>query len=171
MRGPRPHMTGNNNPSKRPEVREKIKQAWAARRAKNNHKIIKIEYIEDKMDCYDLTVEKYHNFALSAGCFVHNCMLPSFGVALRTLAFEPNNATLVAAAQTMIANAIATWEPRVEVSNITVTNNFPKSQLGAGDNGSELPHILGVQIDFVDPQNISLVNSLVLELPLAGVTS
>jgi hypothetical protein len=37
-----------------------------------NHKIIKIEFFGYE-DVYDITVEKYHNFALTAGIFVHNC--------------------------------------------------------------------------------------------------
>ena len=37
-----------------------------------NHKIIKIEEMEIKIPVYDITVEKYHNFALSGGAFVHN---------------------------------------------------------------------------------------------------
>lgn len=38
-----------------------------------NHKVL---YIEDAgfEDVYDFTVEKYHNFALSSGVFVHNCV-------------------------------------------------------------------------------------------------
>jgi hypothetical protein len=38
-----------------------------------NHKIIGIERTGRTEDVYDLTVDKYHNFALSAGVFVHNC--------------------------------------------------------------------------------------------------
>ena len=39
-----------------------------------NHKVIKIDRIKlDKtIPMYDITVEKYHNFALSSGVFVHN---------------------------------------------------------------------------------------------------
>jgi len=38
-----------------------------------NHKVIRIEEICDQIDVYDITVDKYHNFALNAGVFVHNC--------------------------------------------------------------------------------------------------
>lgn len=38
-----------------------------------NHKVISIEYLNYTEDVYDLTVEEYHNFALDAGIFVHNC--------------------------------------------------------------------------------------------------
>ena len=37
-----------------------------------NHRVVSIEK-NDSEDVYDFTVEKYHNFALSAGVFVHNC--------------------------------------------------------------------------------------------------
>jgi intein/homing endonuclease len=39
---------------------------------KTNHKVIRIEECGSE-NVYDLTVDKYHNFALSAGVFVHNC--------------------------------------------------------------------------------------------------
>lgn len=37
-----------------------------------NHKVVKIEWLQEKQDCYDIEVDKYHNFAVSAGVFVHN---------------------------------------------------------------------------------------------------
>jgi len=37
-----------------------------------NHKIKKIEWLNEKIDVYDLTIEKSHNFALASGVFVHN---------------------------------------------------------------------------------------------------
>lgn len=37
-----------------------------------DHKILKIEYLQERMDVYDLEVPRTHNFALSAGIFVHN---------------------------------------------------------------------------------------------------
>ena len=36
-----------------------------------NHKIVKIEYIGNK-EVFDLTIEKYHNFALDCGIIAHN---------------------------------------------------------------------------------------------------
>lgn len=41
--------------------------------AQNNHKVISIE-INGYEDVYDLTVDEHHNFALSSGIFVHNCV-------------------------------------------------------------------------------------------------
>lgn len=39
----------------------------------NNHKVSKIEN-DGFGNVYDLTVDEYHNFALSSGIFVHNCV-------------------------------------------------------------------------------------------------
>jgi len=38
-----------------------------------NHKITKIEKLNNKIEVYDLSVKDYHNFAIDAGIFVHNC--------------------------------------------------------------------------------------------------
>ena len=38
-----------------------------------NHKIINKRTINEKINVYCLEVEKYHNFALESGVFVHNC--------------------------------------------------------------------------------------------------
>jgi DNA gyrase subunit B len=37
-----------------------------------NHRVVGIKRIHEKIDVYDLEVEKTHNFALSSGVFVHN---------------------------------------------------------------------------------------------------
>ncbi|RCJ17522.1 RNA-splicing ligase RtcB [Nostoc sp. ATCC 43529] len=38
-----------------------------------NHKVVAVLPLDYKQDVYCLTVPKYHNFALKAGVFVHNC--------------------------------------------------------------------------------------------------
>jgi hypothetical protein len=38
-----------------------------------NHKVKSIKKLNISLPMYDLSVEKYHNFALDAGVFVHNC--------------------------------------------------------------------------------------------------
>lgn len=37
-----------------------------------NHKVSRIEWLEERHDCCDLEIEKYHNFAIDSGVFVHN---------------------------------------------------------------------------------------------------
>ena len=39
----------------------------------DNHKVISIEETNKFEYVYDITVDEYHNFAISAGIFVHNC--------------------------------------------------------------------------------------------------
>jgi len=50
---------------------------WAAKRgsADLNHKIIAIEHDGIYVETWDIEVSRDHNFALSAGVFVHNCQL------------------------------------------------------------------------------------------------
>jgi tRNA-splicing ligase RtcB (3'-phosphate/5'-hydroxy nucleic acid ligase) len=42
-------------------------------KTKNNHKVLSVMPLDYREDVYCLTVEKYHNFAISSGIFVHNC--------------------------------------------------------------------------------------------------
>ncbi|MDO8516734.1 MAG: DNA gyrase subunit A [Nanoarchaeota archaeon] len=39
-----------------------------------NHKVVRIELLNEFADVYDLTIEKTHNFALASGVFVHNSL-------------------------------------------------------------------------------------------------
>jgi hypothetical protein len=41
-----------------------------------NHKVVAVRQTAIKVPVYDITVEKYHNFALAAGVFVHNSQVP-----------------------------------------------------------------------------------------------
>lgn len=37
-----------------------------------NHKVVRVEYLDECEDVYDIEVADNHNFALAAGVFVHN---------------------------------------------------------------------------------------------------
>ncbi|MDD5318037.1 MAG: DNA gyrase subunit A [Candidatus ainarchaeum sp.] len=39
-----------------------------------NHRVLRVEAIQEREDVYDLTIDGTHNFALSAGVFVHNSL-------------------------------------------------------------------------------------------------
>lgn len=95
-------------------------------------------------------------------------MLPTYGTPLHKLFFEPNDPVLALKAKKMIAESIAAWEPRVEITNIQVTSDFNPMDLNPDDPGYEREAILGIKINFVDPENISEVESLVLQVPLGG---
>jgi phage baseplate assembly protein W len=93
-------------------------------------------------------------------------MLPTYGTPLRELIFEPNDNTLLNNARQMISNAILTWEPRIVVTQLEVTNNPPKTSLNVNDTYTESESILYIRIKFVDPENIQEVDELVLERPI-----
>lgn len=44
----------------------------------NNHKVISIEYCDEKIDVGDIEVDKYNNFALDSGIFIHNSSINTF---------------------------------------------------------------------------------------------
>ena len=48
-----------------------------------NHKVNKIEVLKYREDVYDLTIERWHNFALAAGIFVHNSVDGDAAAAMR----------------------------------------------------------------------------------------
>ena len=94
-------------------------------------------------------------------------MLPDFGIPLRELIFEPNDFVLQQKAKNMIANGIAKWEPRIIINEIVVSS-ASASDLNTSDPGDDLERILKIQINFYDPNNISVINELRLEIPLGG---
>jgi DNA gyrase subunit A len=52
--------------------------------AKNyNHRIISKRFLEERVDTYDISVDKYHNFLLSCGVFVHNSIDGDSAAAMR----------------------------------------------------------------------------------------
>jgi intein/homing endonuclease len=53
-------------------VQNRIKEYKDNYLNKDNHKVKSVRFIGYD-NVYDFTVDKYHNFALSAGVFVHNC--------------------------------------------------------------------------------------------------
>ena len=96
-------------------------------------------------------------------------MLPEFGTPLRKLIFEPNDFVIENQAKALIAASIQQWEPRVAINAIEVTSNFNRDELNIDDTGDELEKILGIKIEIIDPEDITEIQVLELEVPL-GVT-
>lgn len=94
-------------------------------------------------------------------------MLPSYGTPLRKLLFSPNDATLVAETKRLIANSIETWEPRIVISQIDITNGYINNSKSANELNSN-DHVLTINIKFFDPQKIDFVESLTIQLPAGG---
>jgi|SaaInlV_100m_DNA_2_1039680.scaffolds.fasta_scaffold00454_13 phage baseplate assembly protein W len=97
-------------------------------------------------------------------------MLPGFGTPLREIIFEPNDATSSEQVRDMIINSIRTWEPRITIEQIDVSTQADQESLHEDDSLEDIGHIMIVRILFFDPENISEVQELKLEVPLAGVT-
>ncbi|MBI2110550.1 DNA gyrase subunit A [Candidatus Woesearchaeota archaeon] len=51
---------------------EKLYEKLELNFKKLNHKVIKVEFLQEREDVYDLTIDTTHNFALAVGVFVHN---------------------------------------------------------------------------------------------------
>jgi phage baseplate assembly protein W len=95
-------------------------------------------------------------------------MLPTFGTPLRELIFEQNDAIVIERAREMISNSIKTWEPRVTIDQINITNGPGGINLADADMGQDVDYILGIQILFFDPENIKDIQELVFEVPLSN---
>jgi hypothetical protein len=92
--------------------------------------------------------------------------LSDFGTPLKRLIFEQNDTILENMAKNMIAEAISIWEPRIAVNQIEVSRSVPSSSLNAMDPGEDVDNILYIKITFVDPEQISEVQELRLQIPL-----
>lgn len=95
-------------------------------------------------------------------------MIPAYGTPLRKLVFEQNDVSLAYQARLMISNAILTWEPRIVVSDITVSPGIEREKLNRLDPGDERDAILYIRISFVDPENITEIEELALQVPIGG---
>jgi phage baseplate assembly protein W len=93
-------------------------------------------------------------------------MLPSFGTPLKDLIYEPNDIILQERARDMVIEAINTWEPRIAVREIEVNSGIDDGSLSPDDDKSESDKILSIRIIYVDPQNLTEVDELLLQVPL-----
>jgi phage baseplate assembly protein W len=96
-------------------------------------------------------------------------MLLNYGTPLRQYMFEPNDVIVANQIKEVIANVISTWEPRVVIENIEISAG--SATLNPEDTKTEQESILGIKIEFFDPNNIAQLDNLILEVPIpAGGT-
>lgn len=95
-------------------------------------------------------------------------MLPDFGTPLRDLIFDPNDGTVADRAKSMISRSIEAWEPRIAVEDIQVLAEPDEASLNPYDSRTEIGGILMIRITFRDPENITEVFDLKLDVPLDG---
>lgn len=94
-------------------------------------------------------------------------MLPEYGTPLRELFFEPNDIVLKNKTKAMIAESITKWEPRVALQNVIVSTSIDPDGLHPDDPKDDIEHILSIKIEFFDPENITEIQELKLEVPIA----
>jgi phage baseplate assembly protein W len=92
--------------------------------------------------------------------------LPDFGTPLKRLIFEQNDTALETLARNMIISSIERWEPRIVVNQIEVSSQASRSDLDSYDKYEDIDNILSIKIIFVDPDQISEVQELRLQIPL-----
>jgi uncharacterized protein len=70
----------------------------------------------------DLTnIEQSINIILGTQ-YGERVMRPTFGCNLKSLVFAPNNAQTAALAKQYVTDGLQSWEPRITVQSVTVTN-------------------------------------------------
>jgi len=95
-------------------------------------------------------------------------MLPEFGTPLKRLFFEQNDTLLEDQARRMILESLNQWEPRVEITGVSVTSKVPREVLHPEDTMEDTDHILFIKIEFVDPVDITEIQELELQIPLGA---
>jgi len=97
-------------------------------------------------------------------------MLPNFGTPLKQFFFEQNDSVIVERVREVIASSIRTWEPRIAVTAIDVTNSEAdmEQSISPLDSRESLGNILMIRILFTDFNDIRNVQELKLEIPLGG---
>lgn len=93
--------------------------------------------------------------------------LPDFGTPLKQLIFEQNDSVLEFQAKKIIADSISKWEPRVAINQIEVSKNINSKNLNKDDLKEDLDNVLYIKISFIDPDQISEVQELRLQIPLS----
>lgn len=113
---------------------------------------IKTQFFKDKLFTNSFTTDEQaisnlKNLLLTRKGERYN--LPTFGSSLLNLIFEPNTDELVGSIQSTIQEAVSTWLPYIQLTNINVTT---------GQNNPGLIHQVNVSISFtVKPTGSELI--------------
>ena len=114
---------------------------------------------------YDVNVIKADLLQLILTNPGERVMMPEYGTALRVLLFDQNDPLIYDKIKAAINSAIAVWEPRIVVQDVSVTdangnNNQELSMASNMDSNS-----VYVAIRFLVPDNINAVERLVIQIP------
>jgi phage baseplate assembly protein W len=101
--------------------------------------------------------------------FNERVMLTDYGMGLNDFLFEQANNDLISSVRQRIASKLEQFEPRITINAIDISYN-PQNSLNPSDDMAQNGQILFIRIQFIDPENITEVQELRLELPLGGGT-
>lgn len=124
---PAHHLADNYNLSAKTYFKNNIDLVRQA--INRNHRIVRIEKIDNNEDVYDLTIENTHNFCLSAGVFVHNSMDGDAAAAQRY-----TEVRLTALAEAMLLD--------IEKDTVPFTDNYDATQKEPRVLPAKLPNLL-----------------------------
>jgi phage baseplate assembly protein W len=98
--------------------------------------------------------------------FGERVMLPSFGTGLSSALFQQNNAALEAQVVSLIKSAISKWEPRVSITQITAVSSETANAQNPNNLSESDQHLMTITIQFAQFDNLTAVDTLVLQLPV-----
>jgi len=140
------------------------KARYQERRLAANRKVVKVEYLTEKVDVYDISTEKNHNFSLSIGIFVHNSAAELYAD-YATLYDKQENASVWATSRdSKYANELNKLFERLDIEEKVYDWAYTTGSYG--DLFVELDAVPGLGVvgvnDDYHPMNISRMDSSVL---------
>lgn len=114
---------------------------------------------------YDVNVIKADLLQLILTNPGERVMMPEFGTALRALVFDQNDPLIYDKVRNAINSAIAVWEPRIVVQEVTVTDANGNSNQEQSIASNMDSNSIYVAIRFFVPDKINAVERLVIQIP------
>ena len=91
--------------------------------------------------------------------------MPEYGTSLRNLIFEPNDPLIYDRIKAAINSAIAIWEPRIVVQEVTVTDSYGSTNQDIAIAANLNSNAIYIAIRFFVPNKINAVENLVIQIP------
>lgn len=116
-----------------------------AESAIENHKVVSVERLDVTEDVYCLNVPQYHNFALSAGVFVHNCGMTAY----RFSGYDPvgYKRAVDEVIRSVVPLGYNTFGDIEAEQDYHIVNDFPWGR--CAEKAAQLEETTGIEIDGV----------------------
>ncbi len=97
--------------------------------AVHNHRVVDVQWLDERVDVYDITVDEHHNFMLANGCIVHNSIDGDAAAAYRY-----TEARLSAIAEELLFD--------IEKNTVDFVPNFDGSYMQPSVMPAKIPNLL-----------------------------